>query len=120
MAKGTKPFWIGAIIGTVVGSVSALLFAPKSGRELREDIAEGAKQIGERTQTIAKQVGESTNEFIEASKNRIGEVKQSISEWKQSRLQVSSVVEEISDNKEADESPCGEEVCESDSACESQ
>ncbi|TVX92513.1 YtxH domain-containing protein [Paenibacillus agilis] len=119
MAKGTKPFWIGTIIGTVVGAVSALLFAPKSGRELREDISEGAKQIGERTQTIAKQVGESTTEFIEASKNRIGEVKQSISEWKQSRLQVSSVAEEIADNNETDESPCGEEACESERACES-
>src|SRR5690625_146384 len=39
-----KDFVIGTIFGSVVGATVALLFAPKSGRELREDINKGAVQ----------------------------------------------------------------------------
>lgn len=35
-----RGFLVGALIGGAVGAVTALLFAPKSGRELRQDIAE--------------------------------------------------------------------------------
>ena len=35
-----KSFLLGALIGGVVGTVTALLFAPKSGKELRRDIAD--------------------------------------------------------------------------------
>ncbi len=34
----TKDFLIGGLIGAIVGSAAALLFAPKSGKELREDL----------------------------------------------------------------------------------
>lgn len=36
--RGTKGFLIGLLAGGVVGSIVALLYAPKSGRELRADI----------------------------------------------------------------------------------
>ena len=36
-----KGFILGAIIGSAVGAITALIFAPKSGRELRQDINEG-------------------------------------------------------------------------------
>lgn len=58
MANGKKKFWIGTLVGGVVGSVAALLLAPKSGRELRADIAEGAQQLNEKTQRLAKQIEE--------------------------------------------------------------
>lgn len=35
-----KGFLVGAVVGGAVGALVALLFAPKSGRELRQDIAE--------------------------------------------------------------------------------
>jgi gas vesicle protein len=62
MAKLTqsKSFLFGAVAGGVLGSVTALLLAPKSGRELRKDITEGAHHVGERTVHIAGQVGETT------------------------------------------------------------
>lgn len=40
----TKDFLIGTLIGTMVGAAVALVFAPKSGRELRRDINQGAYQ----------------------------------------------------------------------------
>ncbi|MDT8975530.1 YtxH domain-containing protein [Paenibacillus sp. chi10] len=78
-----KKFWIGALIGSVIGSVSALLFAPKSGRELRKDIAEGAQQVSERTQEWARQVGEQTDELISSAKGKVASFKQGFSSWKQ-------------------------------------
>lgn len=58
MGKGNKGWLWGAAIGTIVGSVTALLFAPKAGKELRKDIAEGARQVGEKTQEVAEKVTE--------------------------------------------------------------
>lgn len=40
----TKDFIIGVLIGSFVGASAALLFAPKSGRELRSDINYSASQ----------------------------------------------------------------------------
>jgi len=60
MAKPNKSFFIGALVGGIVGSVTALLFAPKAGKELRKDIADGAQQVGESTKRIAGTVGETT------------------------------------------------------------
>ncbi|RAP77814.1 YtxH domain-containing protein [Paenibacillus montanisoli] len=60
MAKSGKSFLFGAIAGGVIGSVTALLLAPKSGRELRKDIADGTQAVSERTVHIAGQVGDST------------------------------------------------------------
>jgi gas vesicle protein len=57
-----KAFVIGAIIGGVVGSVGALLFAPKSGRELRKDIAEQVEAVSDKTQEVAKTVGSKSRE----------------------------------------------------------
>ncbi|MDR0926545.1 MAG: YtxH domain-containing protein [Ignavibacteria bacterium] len=44
-----KTFLLGAIIGGAVGAVTALLFAPKSGRELRRDIADTTNEIYDKT-----------------------------------------------------------------------
>ncbi|HPI19648.1 MAG TPA: YtxH domain-containing protein [Candidatus Kapabacteria bacterium] len=41
----TKGFLLGAIIGGAVGAITALLLAPKSGRELREDLAVRSSEL---------------------------------------------------------------------------
>src|SRR5699024_12850906 len=41
----SKDFIIGTLIGGIVGASAALLFAPKSGKELRGDINQGASQM---------------------------------------------------------------------------
>lgn len=40
----TKDFLVGTVIGATIGAGLALLFAPKSGRELRGDISVGAQK----------------------------------------------------------------------------
>lgn len=48
----SKDFLIGTLIGSIVGASVALLFAPKSGRELREDINKGASQVMDRASEL--------------------------------------------------------------------
>ncbi|MGH2119773.1 YtxH domain-containing protein, partial [Aerococcus sp. L_32] len=42
MSRNTGSFLLGAIIGGTAGAVAALLFAPKSGREFRDDLNQQA------------------------------------------------------------------------------
>lgn len=48
----TKGFLLGAIVGGAVGAITALLLAPKSGVELRKDIAEKSKDVYDKAQTM--------------------------------------------------------------------
>lgn len=45
-----KGFLLGAIIGGAVGAVTALLFAPKPGKELREELSYRSKDLIEKGQ----------------------------------------------------------------------
>lgn len=62
--KDTKGFWLGALAGGVIGSITALLFAPKAGKELRQDISEGAQKVSDTTIKAASKVGETTGRIV--------------------------------------------------------
>jgi gas vesicle protein len=62
-AENCTFFLGGALIGGVVGALAGILFAPKSGKELRSDLRKGgeealgeAKRLYTETQTKAKQI----------------------------------------------------------------
>lgn len=62
--KGNKGgFLLGALAGGVIGSITALLLAPKSGKELREDITLQAQKVGDSTVQVANRVGDATSRF---------------------------------------------------------
>ncbi|MGP0585086.1 YtxH domain-containing protein [Paenibacillus timonensis] len=90
MSKGNKGWLWGAAIGTVAGAVTALLFAPKAGKELRKDIADGARQVGEKTQEVAGKVSEQSTVLVGKVKEAAGGL---ISEI-QSRLPAKDAEEE--------------------------
>lgn len=47
MSKRHGGFFAGAAIGAVIAGTAALLFAPKAGEELREDIVKKAKEVSQ-------------------------------------------------------------------------
>ena len=49
----TKEFIIGATVGSLLGSVAALLAAPKTGKKLREDICDAYCHLTDKTQDLA-------------------------------------------------------------------
>ena len=71
----TGTFLVGTVIGAVVGATAALLLAPKSGREVRETIAQQAEDIKlksieltnvamGKTEDFTKQVQEQSNRVL--------------------------------------------------------
>ncbi|WP_409345563.1 YtxH domain-containing protein [Paenibacillus sp. MBLB4367] len=93
-----KSFLIGTVVGGVVGAAAALLLAPKSGRELRADIAEQAQAIGEktqeiagsvsqRTQEVAKSVGTQTSEWVGKAREAAAAIAQKLEAYRESRRQ---------------------------------
>jgi gas vesicle protein len=61
------------VIGGTVGAVVALLLAPKSGRELRGDIADATRKGVDRTRELSTQVGSRAGEYYEAASQRARE-----------------------------------------------
>ncbi|WP_154958105.1 YtxH domain-containing protein [Paenibacillus polysaccharolyticus] len=82
MKDSNKSLLWGALIGSVVGSVTALLLAPKSGRELRQDISEGARQVTDKGQELAVKVGEQSSQIVSKVKETADVVIKDIQSWR--------------------------------------
>ena len=62
------------LIGGGIGAILALLFAPKSGQELRGDIADVTRKGIDRTREAATQVGTRAGEYYELGRDRAAEL----------------------------------------------
>jgi gas vesicle protein len=62
------------LIGGGIGAILALLFAPKSGHELRGDIADATRKGLDRSREAAQQLGDRAGEYYEATRTRAGEL----------------------------------------------
>ena len=62
------------LIGGGIGAIIALLFAPKSGQELRDDIADATRKGIDRSRETAAQIGTKAGEYYEASRERASEL----------------------------------------------
>jgi len=75
-------FLKGLLLGGAVGAVLALLFAPKSGKELREDIARKATGLKEEAERRFEEVKTKTAELVEQGKEVVererGRVKRAV------------------------------------------
>jgi gas vesicle protein len=61
-------------IGALVGAAAALLFAPKSGRELREDLADATRKGVDRARETGSQLTSRAGEYYESATSRAGEL----------------------------------------------
>lgn len=62
------------LIGGGIGAVVALLFAPKSGEELRGDIADVTRKGIEKSKETAAHLQDVAGEYYEVSRERAGEL----------------------------------------------
>jgi gas vesicle protein len=89
-----KKFVLGAFIGGLAGAATALFLAPKSGKELREDLNEQAMVVKDRTSgytTIALDKG---SELAEYAKQKTISLSQAVSE------QTSQITDKVKITKE--------------------
>lgn len=68
------------LVGGGIGAILALLFAPKSGEELRGDIADATRKGIEKSKETASQMQERAGEYYEVSREKAGELYQTASE----------------------------------------
>lgn len=68
------------IVGGGIGAILALLFAPKSGQELREDIADATRKGIEKSKETAAHLQERAGEYYEVSRDKASEFYQTASD----------------------------------------
>ena len=64
------------LVGVGIGAVIALLFAPKSGTELRGDIADATRKGIEKSKETAAQLQERAGEYYEVTRDKANELYQ--------------------------------------------
>lgn len=62
------------LIGGVIGSVIALLYAPKSGRETREDITKAARRMKDNAVDLIEETMEDVNDFAADLREKTADV----------------------------------------------
>jgi gas vesicle protein len=62
------------LVGAGIGAVLALLFAPKSGEELRNDIADATRKGIDKSREAAQQLGAKATEYYDATRQKASEV----------------------------------------------
>jgi gas vesicle protein len=85
MANGQrgKDLLLGVIVGGVIGALTALLAAPKSGRELRNDITEQVNTVSEKTQQAVNTVSDKTSEWVGKVQEAAKDVIESVRSWRE-------------------------------------
>lgn len=68
------------LIGGGIGAIIALLFAPKSGHELRGDIADATRKGIDRSREAAQQLSERAGEYYESTREKAAELYSTASE----------------------------------------
>jgi len=75
--NGGANFLAGFLVGATLGAIAALLLAPKSGKELRESLAEEGKKLRERAVEEGRRIVEKA-EMPEAVRKAAKSVKEAI------------------------------------------
>ena len=68
-------FFMGFLIGGVLGALAGIFFAPKSGKELRSDIKEKGSEVLKDAKEIYADASTKAKEIIEEAKHQAEELK---------------------------------------------
>lgn len=73
-SRGTGGKLTYLLVGGGIGAVLALLFAPKSGTELRTDISDATRKGVDRTRETANHFGQRSNQYLSNAKQKAGNI----------------------------------------------
>ncbi len=79
MDKDTTKIVGAFLLGGLIGATVALLYAPKSGRETREDISKAARRIKNKSVDLAEEMIEGVNDIMNNVTDNINREKSRIS-----------------------------------------
>ena len=76
--NGGSSFVMGLLTGTVLGAGLGMLFAPKAGSELRNQLSEQAGTLATQAQDGIRKVTETTREWAERGRDMYGKAKDAV------------------------------------------
>jgi gas vesicle protein len=74
--NNTERFFIGMIVGAVIGSAIALLYAPQSGRETRALLKEKAEEAKDKAEEIIKEARVRAKKIIDDARGKAAELQE--------------------------------------------
>ncbi len=106
----TKDFLIGSLIGGIVGATTALLLAPKSGKELRTDLNDQATQLKDKStevatmardksSTLAQNVSNQTSQAANKVREFSTSARDNINKWRTKDNELNQLEEEYNEGK---------------------
>lgn len=69
-----RNFWLGMVIGAAAGAISALMYAPKSGEEMRRDVKAKAREAGRKAGEAWSSLTESSASVAQSARERARQV----------------------------------------------
>ncbi|SPU02337.1 putative general stress protein [Bacillus subtilis] len=66
----SKDFLIGTLIGGIIGATTALFLAPKSGKELRDDLGSQAVALRDKTDKMTADAKEKGTQYVSIAKDK--------------------------------------------------
>lgn len=115
MSKNNSGFFLGALFGAAVAGVTALLYAPKSGKELRADLQDELDTLLERASDYSDYAVERGVEMYDAASEATEDIKVNLKESAQNfKSQMNDLSKEASEEwtKVKDELKNSKEVAE--------
>jgi gas vesicle protein len=96
--KAAQKLAVAATVGSAAGAVAGLLFAPKAGKETREDIAKNVGYASRSVKNSADNVKEKAVEIHKSLKGTWSNASKFFSELKEKRKGKKVVVQEVPDS----------------------
>lgn len=100
MSNSSTKFLEGLLLGGVLGFIGGILFAPKSGRELRKDLAEGSDELYKQASTSISDFKDRGQQAMQDFQSRGDAViKQATQQFQETRDQLTQKIQEMGSNK---------------------
>jgi len=84
-----RGFLTGLVLGGLAGAITALLLAPKSGKELRSDIRRRSEELYTKARELFENTGEEVSDIVNEARHRAQSVVQT------AREQAHAIVKEV-------------------------
>ena len=97
MSNSSTKFLEGLLLGGVLGFIGGILFAPKSGKELRQELADGSDEMYRQASTSISDFKDRGQQAVQDFQSRSDAViKQATQQLQETRDQLTQKIQEIS------------------------